>query len=51
VQFIKFALASQGIARFKKPGTEIVVGFDHPNYAHTAVMADAARAALAHDFD
>jgi hypothetical protein len=29
----------------------VVVGLDHPNYAHTAVMPEPVRAALAEDFD
>ncbi len=51
VQFLKFRFATEEIARFKTPGTAVVVGFDHPNYAHTAVMPEPVRAALAQDFD
>jgi len=51
VQFLKFRFAPDEIARFKTPGTEIVVGFDHPDYAHMAAMAEPVRAALAQDFD
>lgn len=50
VQFIEFRLGSEAIARFKTPGTSIVVGFDHPSYAHMAVMPEAVRATLAEDF-
>ena len=35
----------------KKPGAPIVIGFDHPNYSHMAVMPEPMRAALAEDFD
>lgn len=49
VQFIEFRLSSEDIARFKTPGASIVVGFDHPSYAHMAVMPEAVRAALAED--
>jgi hypothetical protein len=51
VQFIWFPFAAPQIARFKTTGTRVVVGFDHPNYAHMAVMPEAVRAALAEDFD
>jgi Protein of unknown function (DUF3501) len=51
VQFLKFAFDPDAISRFKTPGTQIVIGFDHPNYAHMAVLAEPVRAALAEDFD
>ena len=51
VQFIWFPFATAQIAKFKQPGTRIVVGFDHPNYAHMAVMPETVRAALSEDFD
>jgi Protein of unknown function (DUF3501) len=50
VQFLKFRFAPEAISRFKTQGSKIVVGFDHPNYAHMAVMAEPVRAALAQDF-
>ena len=51
VQFIRFPFSPQQIAAFKKPGSQIVIGFDHPNYSHMAVMPEPVRAALAQDFD
>ena len=51
VQFIRFPFAPQQITAFKKPGAPIVIGFDHPNYSHMAVMPEPMRAALAEDFD
>jgi len=51
VQFLKFAFAPDLISRFKNAGAQIVVGFDHPNYAHRAVLSKPIRAALAEDFD
>jgi hypothetical protein len=51
VQFLKFAFAPDLISRFKMPGAQIVVGFDHPNYAHMAALPDLVRATLAEDFD
>ena len=51
VQFIHFPFAAPEIAMFKQPGTRIVVGFDHPAYAHMTVMPEPVRHALAGDFD
>ncbi len=51
VQFLKFAFPPQAISRFRMPGAPVVVGFDHPNYAHMAVIAEPVRASLASDFD
>jgi hypothetical protein len=51
VQFLWFRFSREQVARFKAPGARVIVGFDHPNYAHMAVMPEAVRAALAEDFD
>jgi len=51
VQFIHFPFAGPEIAKFKQAGTRIVVGFDHPAYAHMTVMPEPVRQALAGDFD
>jgi hypothetical protein len=51
VQFIWFRFTPEQIARFNAPGGRVIVGFDHPNYAHMAVMPEPVRAALAEDFD
>ena len=40
VQFLKFVFASELVSQFKTLGRKIVVGFDHPNYAHMAVLAE-----------
>src|SRR5207248_6509083 len=50
VQFLRFAFAPAQIAAFKQPGARVLVGFDHPNYGHMAVMPEPVRAALADDF-
>jgi hypothetical protein len=50
VQFIRFRLTQPQIARFRTPGTQVLVGFDHPEYGHLAVMPEAVRDALATDF-
>jgi len=51
VQFIHFPFSKAAIAAFREPGAQVIVGFDHPHYAHMAVMPEAVRAALAEDFD
>jgi hypothetical protein len=51
VQFIHYPFKPGEIARFRQPGTRVVVGFDHPSYAHMTVMPEEVRAALAADFD
>ena len=39
------------IKAFRDPGNEIVVGFEHENYAHMAVVPESVRTSLAEDFD
>jgi hypothetical protein len=51
VQFIRFPFNPEQIAAFKAPGARIIVGFDHPNYAHMTQLPEPIRAALADDFD
>jgi hypothetical protein len=51
VQFLKFPLSNAETSRFKKPGTQVIVGFDHRNYAHMAVLSELVRAALPEDLD
>lgn len=50
VQFIRFPFTAAEIAAFKSGDGDVVVGFDHPNYGHMAVMPAATRQALAADF-
>jgi len=51
VQFIHFPFTPAQIEKFRAPGTQIVLGFSHPNYGHMAVVPEAVRATLAKDFD
>ena len=51
VQFLDFTFAPDLISRFKTPNAQILVGFDHPNYAHMVALTDLMRSALAQDFD
>ncbi len=50
VQFMRFPFTAAQIAAFKGGTGDVVVGFEHPNYAHMAVMQPAVRQALAQDF-
>jgi len=49
VQFLHFPFTPAQKALFRKPGTQVLVGIDHPNYGHMAMMPEAMRAALAED--
>ena len=50
VQFVRFAFTPSQIATFRSDTGDVVVGFDHPNYGHMAVMPRAVREVLARDF-
>ena len=49
VQFFHFPLTPAAIDAFRSPGAQILLGFDHPNYGHIALVPDAVRSALAAD--
>jgi hypothetical protein len=49
VQFVHFPLTPAQKAKFRTPGTQVVLGFDHDNYGHMAVMPEPVRQALAED--
>ena len=50
VQFIRFPFTAAQIAAFRGNAGDVIVGFDHPNYGHMAVMPAATRQALGQDF-
>lgn len=50
VQFIRFPFTPAQVTAFRGGG-DVIVGFDHANYGHMAVMPPAVRQALARDFD
>ena len=50
VQFVRFPFTARQIAAFRGGAGDVIVGFDHPNYGHMAVMPAAVRQALADDF-
>src|SRR5687768_3609685 len=50
VHFLRFPLKAEHIARFRDPGTEILIGCSHERYSHLAGLSPASRAELARDF-
>lgn len=50
VQFIRFPFTAAEIAAFRGGAGDVILGFDHPDYGHMAVMPAAVRQALAQDF-
>jgi len=50
VQFMRFPFTARQVAAFRSDAGDVIVGFDHPNYGHMAVMPPAVRTALARDF-
>ena len=51
VQFLHFPFSAEQAARFKEAGTQVILGFSHPEYGHMVVMPESVRSALAQDFD
>jgi len=50
VHFVHFPFTDDQILRFRNPAIQVVLGFDHAEYAHMAVMPPGARLSLAEDF-
>jgi hypothetical protein len=51
VQFLHFPFTGDQVEKFTAPGTQVIIGFGHPQYSHMAVMPEDVRAALGQDFD
>ena len=51
VQFVHFPFTATQIAAFRQADAQVIIGFSHAEYGHMAVMPEAARQALAQDFD
>lgn len=51
IHFLRFPLTDAQAAKFKTPGTRIILGIAHENYGHMAVVPESVRAALADDLD
>ena len=50
VHFLHFAVTPAQQALFRDPAISIMIGSDHENYAHLAVLSPATRAELSRDF-
>jgi hypothetical protein len=50
VHFLHFGLKPEHIARFRDPGTTVMIGCRHEAYSHLAILTPATRAELAKDF-
>jgi hypothetical protein len=50
VQFVHFPFTVDQIAAFSSPNAEVVLGFNHANYRHMAVLSEAVRTELTTDF-
>lgn len=50
VQFVHFPFTAKQIVAFSSPNAEVVLGFNHPNYGHMAIMTEAVRTELTTDF-
>lgn len=50
VQFLRFPFTAAQVETFRRGAGDVIVGFDHPNYGHMAVMPPAVRQALSRDF-
>jgi hypothetical protein len=46
VQFVHFPLTPEQKIDFRNPGKQVLLGFDHPNYGHIAVVSEAVRQSL-----
>ena len=51
IHFLRFPFQPASAARFRIPGTRVLLGIEHPAYGHLAVMPEETRAALAKDLD
>ncbi|MCH8916488.1 MAG: DUF3501 family protein [Proteobacteria bacterium] len=51
VHFLHFPFTPAQVKKFRVPGARVVLAIGYENYAHMAVLSEAARAALATDFD
>lgn len=51
VHFLKFPFSNEAVAMFRRPNCRAVIAITHPHYDHMAAIPEAAREALAADFD
>lgn len=50
IQFVHFPFSESQIAAFNSEGAQVVLGINHRNYGHLAILSENVRAALAGDF-
>jgi len=50
VQFIRFPFTQSQVIKFSSEQVEVIIGFEHNNYSHMAVMSEPIRKALVSDF-
>jgi hypothetical protein len=50
VQFMRFPFTAAQVEAFRSGAGDVILGFDHANYGHMAVMSPAVRQALSRDF-
>lgn len=51
VHFLRFPLTAAQVASFRDPAKRVMLGFDHPEYGHLAILSETSRKALSADFD
>ena len=51
VQFIRFPFTQSQVSKFSSEEVEVIIGFEHDNYSHMAVMSQSVRKALVNDFE
>jgi hypothetical protein len=51
VHFLRFPLSADQKAAFREGGGQVLIGCDHPEYAHLAALSAATLGELAKDFD
>ncbi len=50
IQFLHFPLSQTQIGTMQKEGARVILGIDHPTYAHMAILPENVRQALSGDF-
>lgn len=50
VHFLHFHFTKDQIAKFSDPAVQVMLGIEHENYAHLAIVSAASKAELAKDF-
>lgn len=51
VHFMRFGLTAEQVAAFKDGSNQILIGCDHKNYGHIAMISPESRVELSKDFD